>query len=55
MSVTQPATQPTPLQARLVKNYATLVMAGKPIEEVPEVLRDWVNQEIARREIEILG
>lgn len=45
----------TTLQARLVKNYAILVMGGKSIDEVPENLREWVKEEIARIEIEKLS
>lgn len=44
----------TTLQARLVKNYAILVMGGKSIDEVPETLQQWVKEEIARVEIEKL-
>ena len=45
----------TPIQARLVGNYATLVMAQvKTIEEVPASLRAWVEIEVAQREIAIL-
>jgi hypothetical protein len=45
----------TPVQARLVKAYATLVMASvKTIEQVPATLKDWVIIEIAEREIAIL-
>lgn len=45
----------TPIQERLVKNYATLVMAkAKTIDEVPSNLKTWIEVEIAQREIEIL-
>ena len=45
----------TKLQEIKVKNYATLVMGGLPIEEVPEELREWVALEVDRRTKEILG
>lgn len=45
----------TPIQTRLVGNYAILVMAKvKTIDEVPAILKAWVEIEVAQREIAIL-
>lgn len=37
------------LHERMINNYTTLVLAGKPIEEVPEKYRADVEVEIQKR------
>lgn len=45
----------TTVQARLVKAYATLIMASaRTIDQIPNELRNWVEIEVAEREIAIL-